>query len=125
MTTLMAQLKWIFKSCMDINYKLPGKNCTGSVNDVQTAPEVFGRKKEVDGTASLTWNSGRTTQATLFNLTCAGGCITVVSVGLLCNIIFFINFVFQEVHELKFIKRRLSSIISEFNVILHAFFFMK
>ena len=71
------------KVCMNNTYSLPGKNCTGSVNDVQTAPEVFGRKKEVDGTASLTWNSGRTTKDTLFNLTCAGGCITIVSVGLL------------------------------------------
>ena len=68
---------------MNNTYPLLGKNCTGSVNDVQTAPEVFGRKKEVDGTASLTWNSGRTTKDTLFNLTCAGGCITIVSVGLL------------------------------------------
>ena len=81
---------------MNNTYSLPGKNCTGSVNDVQTAPEVFGRKKEVDGTASLTWNSGRTTKDTLFNLTCAGGCITIVSVGLLWDINFDIDFVFPK-----------------------------
>ena len=49
---------------------------------MHTAPELLGRKQEVDRATVMIWNQGRWTNATIFNQTCAGGCITIVSVSL-------------------------------------------